>query len=160
MNCLEPFFERRINQSLEKITQINNAIKTSLGAKKKANTFNCAHCNIKTKTLPDLKVHMKMCHTKPSIETPRNNKLIRIDMEPMKKGSLAIEHQNHVDQRASIQVPKISNILVCDLCDFETFLEPDLSTHIKDNQKQLNMNVSNEVFKDKIAMTREKDCGS
>ena len=64
LNCLEPFFERRINNPQKRSHRSIMLSKQALKQKRKANTFNCAHCNIKTKTLPDLKVHMKMCHTK------------------------------------------------------------------------------------------------
>ena len=76
-NCLEPFFRRKIQNDIEKITQFNDGVKDALGGKKairSSKPHNCPHCGVKASTIGDLRRHMKRCHTKPNIDTPRSKK--------------------------------------------------------------------------------------
>ena len=77
VNCLQPFFENKINDALGQITKLNDIVKDNFSQKStkaQKGSFNCAYCDVKTSTKPDLKVHLKKCHTKPEIETPHGEK--------------------------------------------------------------------------------------
>ena len=71
LNCLVPFFTKKIQEDLEEIKKINNDVKETLGPKKlikkTENSFNCPQCEIIKTSNSELKVHMKSCHTKPGI---------------------------------------------------------------------------------------------
>ena len=79
LNVLEPFFSKHIEKSIEKISNFNAKVRDNLAPKKslKSRTkepHKCPQCNIVSKTSGDLKVHMKTCHTKPCINSPKKKK--------------------------------------------------------------------------------------
>ena len=79
INCLETFFRQKIGEALNKISNFNNDVKVTLGAQKALNkTFKCPQCELTTIKNGELKVHMKTCHTKPSIVSPPKNKVPKI----------------------------------------------------------------------------------
>ena len=85
-NCLEPFFKKKIDETLDQITKINDEIKESLSNKESSKiekAFNCPQCEIESCSKADLKVHIKSCHTKPSLSSPPKNKVPRVLQEDL-----------------------------------------------------------------------------
>ena len=82
-NCLEPFFKQRIEEAREKIMNFNSNVQSTLASDKSITGKKCPQCEFKTLKSGDLKVHMKFCHTKPSITSPSKNKVPRILNEDM-----------------------------------------------------------------------------
>ena len=84
-NCLEPFFKQKIEELSEKILKFNSNVKVTLATDKPiaGNQSKCPQCEVSTKSKGDLKVHMKSCHTKPSISSPSKNKIPIILNEDM-----------------------------------------------------------------------------
>ena len=81
LDVLAPYFSSKIEESLEKIVNFNSHVKEQLGPKKSLKMksikpYGCPQCNVRTKTPSDLKVHMKSCHSKPSIYSPKQNKIM------------------------------------------------------------------------------------
>ena len=106
INCLEPFFKRQINKSLDKITNVNEGVKESLTLREKRKGFNCAHCNVKSSTLPDLKVHLKVCHSKPSLDSPRHKKSMIVKDPPVLTFSDSGDLLSPSPQTSSISAPE------------------------------------------------------
>ena len=68
LNCLEPFFKEKIDETIEQINKINGDIKESFRRKK---DFKCPQCELVGNSNADLKVHIKTCHTNPCSSPPR-----------------------------------------------------------------------------------------
>ena len=129
INCLEPLFKQKIGESLDRIDNFNNDVKVTLGAPKALEKrFKCPQCELRTVKNGDLKVHMKMCHTKPGIESPPRNKVARILNEDV---SLLDESvMNGVDIMDEISETDI----VCEwlTCDFHSSDKETLRKHFED----------------------------
>ena len=147
LNVLELFFMKKIEPEMEKITKYNNDVKDALGATKPLNmetkAFTCPQCERKTKTKGDLKLHMKSCHTKPGLSSPKRSKMLKINngieaikmIEMMAKnidvGDKIIE-KNISDKKSTIiQQPIIENLHSCYFCDFDTEFRGDLDNHLQ-----------------------------
>ena len=157
-DCLQPFFIEKINQTIDKITKFNNDVQDSLGTKKpvKNNTnkpFSCPQCNVKAKTIGDLKVHMKTCHTKPSVCSPKRSKFLRKYNEDnsfttdsnslMLKMDLETENEasnsKQIDQITKDNddnsnqefIPVVENLVMCDFCELDFNNTEDLKKHVR-----------------------------
>ena len=129
-HCLEPYFSDKITSVLDKIKLFNNAVEERLSASSlpahPTNTFKCAHCDVLTRSLPDLKVHLKICHTKPSLESPRMPK----SFKPSNESLSAIEHSAESSKIVDITDTLDIEMLTCHQCDFVTETETELQHHI------------------------------
>ena len=86
LNCLEPFFKKKIDETIDQIKTINDEIKESLSNKESSKiekVFNCPQCEIESCSKADLKMHIKSCHTKPSISSPPKHKIPRVFQEDL-----------------------------------------------------------------------------
>ena len=144
LQVLEPFFSKQIQEALDKITNFNSKVKEHLGPKKslkiKANKpYNCPQCNTVTKTQGDLKVHLKTCHSKPSINYPKRNKLLKILNEDTSiiddEKSLEVETKLAItyikDTTAPPVLPLVEDFFHCYICDFDSLLKEDLNAHME-----------------------------
>ena len=99
LDVLAPYFSSKIEESLEKIVNFNSHVKEQLGPKKSLKMksikpYGCPQCNVKTKTPSDLKVHMKSCHSKPSINSPKRNKIMRVLNEDISIVTVDKDHEH------------------------------------------------------------------
>ena len=148
INCLEPFFRRKIQNDIEKITQFNNGVKDALGGKKairSSKPHNCPHCGVKASTIGDLRMHMKRCHTKPNIDTPRRKKATitldedmsildvseakMIDINPVKANDEE-KVLKKTDSDVLPLLPDIEDLITCEFCDTELTDEKSLKEHM------------------------------
>ena len=75
INYLEPFFNEKIDSVIDKIETFNQTAVKELSENSSSSnaghTFKCALCDEKASKLSELKVHLKACHSKPILESPR-----------------------------------------------------------------------------------------
>ena len=121
VNCLKPFFEEKIQESIQNITKYYDNIREALTNKPIRTTkhFTCPQCEVIKETNAALKGHMKICHTKPGLSSPRN-KVPKIMNEDV--SIIALDEP---------MLPLIEDALSCDLCDFEPKNEKELKTHLE-----------------------------
>ena len=99
LKCLQPFFVEKIELTKNRIIKVNNDVKEAFGPRnglraKPEMPFSCPQCDVKAKTNGDLKVHMKSCHTKPGINSPNKNKVMKISDEHCDDDLKMIEMEN------------------------------------------------------------------
>ena len=126
-NCLEPLFKQKIENSLDKICNINNDVKTSLGAEKAVKNFKCPQCEVKTIKNSDLKVHMKTCHTKPGINSPPRNKVPKILNEDISLLDESVMKGIDMDE-----IPEEDKVCEWLTCDFHANEMSILRKHFED----------------------------
>ena len=127
VSCLKPFFLEKIKFASEKITQFNTGVIQSLEPDRvKVKSFNCPQCAVKNSSMGDLKVHMKKCHTKPSLNSPHRNKVLK----------LAVYSESSPVTDNSI-VPVIPNYTssprVCGKCEFSSENYEEFACHIENS---------------------------
>ena len=150
LNFFEPFFRQQIEISIDTISKVNNDIKNWLGPKKAINRkpFDCPQCKVKATTHGDLKIHMKKCHTKPSIESPKKRKAIKRsdDSDEKMKAMVPKLTDNLSSQGGSVEkaepqkaiefkkvvsfMPGVQDLLICNICDYDTTEQEDLDDHL------------------------------
>ena len=172
LDCLQPFFRNKIEPAKENITKFNNDVKDALGAtkvvkRKPKKSYNCPQCETKALTTGDLKVHIKSCHTKPGINSPKRSKIskivdedtylasdndvkmIEIDSETEDDAVEMRENKNHDDQVLDTSNTSI-NIFECTLCEFSSGNENELKTHNEVKHKNMSevepVKVSDSIF--------------
>ena len=149
LDVLEPFFAKKIEDSVADIQNFNTKGKEELGPKrslrlKSFKSYTCPLCNVKTKTQAQLKVHMKSCHSKPRISSPKRNKIMRVLNEDV---SIVIDDietsiihsktddlkpsNNDKNKSPNIFFPLVEDLVHCNLCDFDTALQEDLNEHLR-----------------------------
>ena len=135
LSCLEPYFAKMIDQSLDKIAKINNEVKETLGKKKDGRTkndkpHNCPQCLVTSTTIGDLKKHMKICHTKPGLNSPGRKKAKKLvdDMDLDNTTPKGIEMTANIEVRNIFQ-PDVEDLLQCDYCDFDFTIKKELDMH-------------------------------
>ena len=143
LHVLEPFFSKHIQEALDKIRNFNSKVIEHLGPKKslKINAnkpYNCPQCNILTKTNGDLKIHLKTCHSKPSINSPKRNKMLKVLEEDTSiivddnivevDTMLAITNTN--DQESPHFLPLVEDFINCNICEFDSLLQEELDAHM------------------------------
>ena len=118
VNCLRPFFLKKIQESLDDINKYNINIKEVLSVKPlKANKqFKCPQCESIATTNTELKAHMKTCHTKPGISPPRY-KVPKILNENISLVDISTKEDEKLDPE--IRLPLIEDALFCNFCDFD-----------------------------------------
>ena len=125
INCLEPFFRRKIESNIDKITLFNNGVKETLGGKKSiksAKPYNCPQCGVKASTIGDLKLHTKRCHTKPNLDSPKRRKVIKTLDEDMS----VID----VSGVFPLNMPDIEDLIICEYCDKDMTDQDSLKDHM------------------------------
>ena len=151
IDVLAPYFSSKIEESLEKIVNFNSHVKEQLGPKKSLKMksikpYGCPQCNVKTKTPSDLKVHMKSCHSKLGINSPKRNKIMRVLNEDISIVTVDkdLEHESvsntktdnlkqnktEKDIASSVFLPLVEDLLLCSICEFDTLLQEDLNEHM------------------------------
>ena len=82
IGCFEPFFRQKIEDSLQRISLFNDNVKLTLGQNKSTKNvekiFNCPQCGVTANSNCNLKVHIKSCHSKPSITSPPKQKALKL----------------------------------------------------------------------------------
>ena len=152
LNVLEPFFSKKIEPKIEKITKFNNDVIDTLGAAsslKMKTKSSCPQCDTVTETKADLKIHMKTCHTKPGLSSPKRNKMIKVNNvkgaitneSEMKMIELAetdiVEDKKSIEKKDSpkkllfVQQPVMEDLHSCYYCDFDAEIRGELDKHIK-----------------------------
>ena len=143
VDCLKPYFEQKIQQSLDKIAQMNNDVKDALAPNKTEKLkaiklFKCPQCLVTTKRNMDLKVHMKTCHTKPGINSPRRNKALKLNNDDIEEVFGKIETSNGIraldicnTETAGNLMPEVEDLLCCTFCEFDTVSQEELNNHIR-----------------------------
>ena len=143
LNVLEPFFSKLIEESLEKISNFNTKVQENLAPKrslklKTKKPCKCPQCNIVSKTPGDLRIHMKKCHTKPSITPAKQTKILKVLNEDtsmvLDDQILDIEMKNNssieIINQPSFFLPLVEDLIHCNKCDFDTLLQEDLNLHM------------------------------
>ena len=148
LSCLEPFFRKQIEISKDKISKVNNDIINCLDPKKAINRkpFDCPQCRVKATTVGDLRIHMKKCHSKPSLESPKRRKAIKFNVSDMKMIEMVpnpddtfadeVSHEKNKsgDDIEITQVvpfmPEVPDLLICSTCDYDTTEQEDLDNHL------------------------------
>ena len=135
-NYLEPFFINKIEAAKKTITKFNNVVKDTLGTSKTLKgttdkTFTCPQCEKKSSSNNDLKVHMKSCHTKPGIESPKKKKILRSsnddNEDDINDGELLmIEMEEFKSQSVEIE-----DLITCEICEAETDSQSELKKHMQ-----------------------------
>ena len=149
LNCLVPFFTRKIEDDLEGIEKYNNDVKDTLGTKKgikkTGDRFNCPQCELITKSNGELRVHMKSCHTKPGICSPQKRKFPKIldeDTSLLNDSEiLAIEIKEIPENIAERKTPVVEPVkskeeeeanCLWEECDFKTNNQTILKEHFEE----------------------------
>ena len=87
----------------------------------------CALCERKASSLTDLKSHLKICHSKPNLESPRMTKSLKTGNSPL---ALKDDTQtNSILPRNDLNVDTI-NLFSCHICDFTAEEESSLLSHV------------------------------
>ena len=130
VNCLRPFFLKKIQESLDDINKYNINIKEVLSVKPlKANKqFKCPQCESIATTNTELKAHMKTCHTKPGISPPRY-KVPKILNENISLVDISTKEDEKLDPE--IRLPLIEDAPFCNFCDFDPTDQKELEEHMK-----------------------------
>ena len=137
LNCLQPYFFQEIEKSTEKIQKFNNVVKDTLDISKpvKIKTdkpYKCAQCEVKPTTIGDLRLHMKKCHTKPSLNSPKRTKALKTGKEDNKSIPFDIPKKDKeiIDTKAiKLYMPEVEELLNCNICDFDTDTQEVLTKH-------------------------------
>ena len=142
-NCLEPYFRKEIKNNIDKITNFNNEVNETLGGKKAIKTsskpYNCPHCDVKTSTHGDLKLHMKRCHTKPGIYSPNWKKSIKTmneNVSMLEISSVKMIESSSDEKEVPKYIPEIENVITCDICEQDMTDQPSLNDHMKQIHNQ------------------------
>ena len=141
LNCLEPFFKDRIEETIEQITKINGDIKISLDTKKEVKmdkTFRCPQCELTCLSNTDLRVHVKSCHTKPSICSPPRNKVPKVLVEDLSISSLEENQLHEIEMSKSTQDQdiKTNQEHECESCGYTFKDKDDLRKHFEENHME------------------------
>ena len=145
MNILEPFFQEKIEETIEKITKLNDDIKNSLENKnqhKIEKTFNCPQCGVIFCSNGELKVHIKSCHTRPSLNSPQQNKVPKILQEDI---SFSILDENPI-LAVENETPR-SQGCVCQLCGHASTDEKNLRDHTEEKHGKVSLEAENDINK-------------
>ena len=145
MNILEPFFQEKIEETIEKITKLNDDIKNSLENKnqhKIEKTFNCPQCGVIFCSNGELKVHIKSCHTRPSLNSPQQNKVPKILQEDI---SFSILDENPI-LAVENETPR-SQGCVCQLCGHASTDEKNLRDHTEEKHGKVSLEAGNDINK-------------
>ena len=117
LQCLVPFFTKKIEDDLDEIVKYNNDVKDILGNNKgikKPGGFNCPQCELVTASNGALKVHMKSCHTKPGICSPPKKKFPKIldeDTSLLNDSEiLAIELEDLPEDIVGVKTPEVEAV--------------------------------------------------
>ena len=99
----------------------------------------------------DLRVHMKTCHTKPSLESPKRNKSLKLSdatspnmfMIEMENQSVEMKELGNNDKKIEIQcnpihrneksepmLVEVQDLITCNLCEYDTTDQNDLDNHL------------------------------
>ena len=138
LNCLEPFFKDKIEETLEQITKINDDIKMSLDAKKEVKiekSYSCPQCELISKSNADLKLHIKSCHTKPSICSPPRNKVPKVLSEDLSISTLDEKDLPEIEDSQD-QVIKNSQECNCESCGCTFKDENMLRNHFEEEHME------------------------
>ena len=130
VNCLQPFFQQKIQESLDIINKNNANIKEALSNKELEvpKQVNCPQCEVRKTTKAELKVHMKTCHTKPSLSSPQN-KIPKILNENVSLHDISDQEMEKLDEEKIM--PLLEDAISCDLCDFDPKSIKELEDHVK-----------------------------
>ena len=134
---LQPYFMNEISKSEGIIDQFNKNIEDMFGGKKiskqKSQTkkpFSCPNCKVKSSTVADLRMHMKMKHTLSGRNQIQNLTVLNEDISIL---------DDSLDDSTKVTIEETTNIpekaaLKCDWkpCDFKSTLRNDLTKHIED----------------------------
>ena len=136
---MEPFFRVKVEASLEKIEQVNDLVKQKLG-QKITKSFKCPKCEAEASRKCDLKVHLKSCHTKPGIDSPKRRKAIKYQnlngsvLNDLKTNYMNDDVKNTTDDvdrptHYPSQV-EVEDLFSCYTCDFDTDNKDELTNHV------------------------------
>ena len=140
VNCLQPFFVQKIKQSIDKIRKFNSDVKESLGPKNSTKIrsdkpYNCQHCEVKPSTIGDLRLHMKKCHTKPTINSPANRKAIKFVNDkviPMNVEEKELDNKKIEDQIPDhISALDVEDLVSCEKFEYDANNKHELDEHIE-----------------------------
>ena len=140
IDCLKPYFLQRIKNSLDKIQNFNNMVKDTLDVKKPAKIksvkpHRCPQCDLKLSTIGDLRLHMKKCHTKPYLNSPKKTKALKTSKENIKPLTFETPntHKNISDMKINhpLIIPEVEDLLSCNICDFDTDSISELKNHME-----------------------------
>ena len=132
---LEPFFIDKIEAARDTITKINNVVKDALSKSKPLKgrtdkTFTCPQCEKKTSSNNDLKVHIKSCHTKPGIESPKK-KILRASNvsieEDINDGELLMIEMDEFNSQSVV----LEDLITCEICEAEADSQSELRKHMQ-----------------------------
>ena len=137
LNCLEPFFKEKIDETIEQITKINEDIKESFDRKKEFKidkTFNCPQCEIVKRSNADLKVHIKSCHTNPCISSPPRHKVQKVLQEDLSISALDEKEILDLETEETHESQLVQDALECkwESCNYTTKDKNDVVKHFDD----------------------------
>ena len=150
INVLEPFFKEKVEASLDKIKEVNHLVKIKLG-KKASKPFKCPKCEVETIKKCDLKVHLKSCHTKPGLDSPKRKKAVKYvnpnnsifkdfkiqnedehvknTTDDSKTGNDKNIKNNHETEQDPSSI-EVDDMFSCEFCDHDSETKNGLKEHI------------------------------
>ena len=135
INHLQPYFLQNIEQSLDKIMNFNNVVKDKLKTKKpdklkSEKPYKCAQCERKLSTIGDLRLHMKKCHTKPGLNSPKKSKALKTTILLTQN---SLNDDTKILDTTAIQpfIPEVEELFNCNICDFDSENTEELNKHNK-----------------------------
>ena len=136
VNCLKPYFVKEIESNQENINLFNAYVQDQLSSnpitQKACEAFKCALSDKRTLNLSDLKVHLKSCHSKPTLESPQVMKALKIHSKKTDEiVQLPDNNQTPYLPPLAESETTVINLLSCKNCDFTTSEEPSLQAHCK-----------------------------
>ena len=138
LSCLEPFFQVKIDETIEEITKINDDIKESLNMKrdfKIKETFNCPQCEVVSSSKADLKVHMKFCHTKPCISSPPRTKVPKVLQEDLSISAIDEHEILEIEIEETLE-DQVSHDCKWESCSYTAKSTNDLQKHFEDEHME------------------------
>ena len=137
LNCLQPYFQQKIDLSSEKIKNFNNVVKSTLDVKKPVKMksdkpYKCAQCEVKPSTIGELRLHMKKCHTKPCLNSPKKSKALKTAKENDESFIYNTPKSDAIicDMKTIQSImPEVEEFLYCNFCDFDTNSNEELKKH-------------------------------
>ena len=137
VSCLEPFFKMKIEESSDKITELNANIKEAFEQNIRDNakvqkTRHCPVCNFQTNTHVALKVHVNSCHTKPKLESLKQSKVLK-SISPIRGGlisSSVVTLDDGSKDAMHSPILEVLDLFSCDLCEYDTASSDELHNHM------------------------------
>ena len=134
LNCLEPFFKEKIDETIEQIYKINDGVKESFGMKRDVNIEkSCPQCELVSSSSADLKIHIKSCHTKQSICSSKEHKVPKVLQEDLLFSALD-DHKIGIEETKKDKITEEGHDCKWESCTYTARNKSDLQKYFEDEQ--------------------------